>query len=173
MKNSPGSMIGGIGLTTCVRDVQFARTIAMTSSTSASSTPRKIVAFDCLRNPPELLRRVARNSLSRRALTRAPASSLWMMATMSFTRGVSASRATRVNAAGQSAAHGGVYDAGPHESSRPQEPPVSTIGPSRDPSRSLIAAIDGVAGAGDIETALDAVLTAAASALDATMGAIL
>ena len=23
MKNSPGSMIGGIGLTTCVRDVQF------------------------------------------------------------------------------------------------------------------------------------------------------
>ena len=34
MKNSPGSMIGGIGLTTCVRDVQFSRTMPMTSSTS-------------------------------------------------------------------------------------------------------------------------------------------
>src|SRR6476620_9453297 len=99
MKNSPGSMIGGIGLTTCVRDVQFVRTMLLTSSTSASSTPRMIVAFDCLRNPPELWRRVARNSLSRRALTRAPASSLWTMATTSFTRGVSVPRATEVNVA--------------------------------------------------------------------------
>ena len=41
MKNSPGSMIGGIGLTTCVRDVQFSRTMAITSSTSASSTPEQ------------------------------------------------------------------------------------------------------------------------------------
>ena len=47
------------------------------------------MAFDCLRKPPELCRRVARNSLSSRALTRAPASSLWTMATTSFTRGVS------------------------------------------------------------------------------------
>ena len=77
MKNSPGSMIGGIGLTTWVRDVQFSRTIAITSSTSASSTPSRIVAFDCLRNPPELCSRVARNSLSSRASTRAPASSVW------------------------------------------------------------------------------------------------
>ena len=72
MKNSPGSMIGGIGLTTCVRDVQLSRTMPITSSTSASSTPRMIVAFDCLRKPPELCRRVARNSLSSSALTRAP-----------------------------------------------------------------------------------------------------
>jgi diguanylate cyclase (GGDEF)-like protein len=50
---------------------------------------------------------------------------------------------------------------------------VSTVGPSRDPSRSLIAAIDGVADAVDIETALEAVLSAAATALGATMGAIL
>ena len=39
MKNSPGSMIGGIGFTTWVRALQFSRTIAMTSSTWASSTP--------------------------------------------------------------------------------------------------------------------------------------
>ena len=50
---------------------------------------------------------------------------------------------------------------------------MSTDGPSRDPSRSLIAAIEGVAAAGDIETALDAIVTAAATALGATMGAIL
>lgn len=46
-------------------------------------------------------------------------------------------------------------------------------GPSRDPSRSLIAAIDGVAGTGDLESALDAVLAAAAAGLGAAMGAIL
>ncbi len=69
----------------------------MTSSTSASSTPRMIVAFDCLRNPPELCSRVARNSLSSRASTRAPASSLWTMATTSFTRGVSTPHGTVVN----------------------------------------------------------------------------
>ena len=46
-------------------------------------------------------------------------------------------------------------------------------GPSRDPSRSLIAAIEGVADAADLEAALDAVLTAAATSLGATMGAIL
>jgi diguanylate cyclase (GGDEF)-like protein len=50
---------------------------------------------------------------------------------------------------------------------------VSTDGPSRDPSASLIAAIDGVAHAGDLETALDAVLSAAVSALEPAMGAIL
>lgn len=50
---------------------------------------------------------------------------------------------------------------------------MSTDGPSRDPSRSLSAAIEGVAAAGDIETALDAIVTAAATALGATMGAIL
>jgi len=49
---------------------------------------------------------------------------------------------------------------------------VST-GPSRDPSASLIAAIDGVANAGDLETALDALLGAAAAALGSAMGAIL
>jgi pyridoxine 5'-phosphate synthase PdxJ len=51
-------------------------------------------------------------------LTRAPASSLWTMATTSFTRGVSTARATGVNV---SAGHGfdvggakaGCYDAGP------------------------------------------------------------
>ena len=60
MKNSPGSMIGGIGFTTCVRDVQFSRTISRTSSTAASSTPTMIVAFDCFRKPPDEWSRVAR-----------------------------------------------------------------------------------------------------------------
>ena len=50
---------------------------------------------------------------------------------------------------------------------------MSTDGPSRDPSVSLMAAIDGVAGASDLQTALDAVLAAAAAALESTMGAIL
>jgi hypothetical protein len=54
MKNSPGSMIGGMGLTTCVRALQLARMIYMTSSTAASSTPTRIVALDCFRKPPEL-----------------------------------------------------------------------------------------------------------------------
>src|SRR6266511_5708589 len=64
-KNSPGSMIGGMGLTTCVRDLQLTEMISMTSSTADSSTPRMIVAFDCLRNPPDECRRVARYSFSR------------------------------------------------------------------------------------------------------------
>src|SRR5450759_2034164 len=85
MKNSPGSMIGGIGFTIWVRAWQASRTMPMTSSTSSSSTPSITVALDCLRNPPELWSRVARNSRSSRALTRAPASSLCTMATTSFT----------------------------------------------------------------------------------------
>ena len=39
MKNSPGSMIGGIGLTIWVRAVQFSRTIPRISSTRSSSMP--------------------------------------------------------------------------------------------------------------------------------------
>lgn len=50
---------------------------------------------------------------------------------------------------------------------------MSTDGPARDPSRALIAAIEGIADAGDVETALGAVVTAAATALGASMGAIL
>ena len=50
---------------------------------------------------------------------------------------------------------------------------MSTDGPSRDPSRTLIAAIDGIAKAGDLETGLGAVLAAVTSALGAIMGAIL
>lgn len=50
---------------------------------------------------------------------------------------------------------------------------MSTDGPSSNPGPSLIAAIDGIAAAGDLETALSAVLTAAAGALEARMGAIL
>ena len=114
----------------------------MTSSTSASSTPTMIVAFDCLRNPPELWRRVARNSLSSRALTRAPASSLWTMATTSFTRGVSMPRATAVNV--RSATLGrpdrAVYDARPDDpaSHACRSPTVSTDGSTSDPRASLV-----------------------------------
>lgn len=50
---------------------------------------------------------------------------------------------------------------------------MSTVGPSREPGVSLIAAIDGVASAATIEIALDAVLVAAASALGSPIGAIL
>ena len=50
---------------------------------------------------------------------------------------------------------------------------MSTDGPSRDPRASLIAAIRGVAAAGDLETALDAVLSAVVEALEPTMAAIL
>ena len=60
MKNSPGSMIGGIGLTIWVRAVQCSAMIDMTSSTLSSSTPSTMVAFDCLRKPPEEWSRVAR-----------------------------------------------------------------------------------------------------------------
>ena len=73
----------------------------------------------------------------------------------------------------RSAAGGEVYDARPEECSSLQEPSVSTVESSPDPSVSLIAAIDGVAGAGNLETALDAVLSAAVAALGSTMGAIL
>ena len=50
---------------------------------------------------------------------------------------------------------------------------MSTVGPSREPSASLIAAIHGIATAGDLETALDALLAAAVGALGPAMGAIL
>ncbi len=50
---------------------------------------------------------------------------------------------------------------------------MSTDGPSRDRSGALIAAIDGIAGAADLEEALGAVLKATAAALDGSMGAIL
>src|SRR5829696_3175159 len=177
MKNSPGSMIGGIGLTTWVRDVQLVRTIPMTSSTSASSTPRMIVAFDCLRKPPELWSRVARNSLSSRALTRFPASSLWTMATTSFTRGVSRPRATVVN--GQSADPAprrvplvlGVR-CGLRPPDRVQECLVSNDGQTSDPRASLSPAIQAIAAAATLETMLEAVLGAAVSALDPSMGAV-
>ena len=69
MKNSPGSMIGGIGLTICVRGVHVARTISRIGSTWSSSAPTMIVAFDCLRKLPELCSRVARNSRSSRPST--------------------------------------------------------------------------------------------------------
>ncbi len=50
---------------------------------------------------------------------------------------------------------------------------MSTDGSSSDHRASLMAAIDGVARAGDLGTALDAVLTAAVSVLRPAMGAIL
>jgi diguanylate cyclase (GGDEF)-like protein len=50
---------------------------------------------------------------------------------------------------------------------------VSTDAPSTDPSRALMGAIAGIAGAAEIEAALGAVLKAAGTALGADMGAIL
>ena len=66
-----------------------------------------------------------------------------------------------------------MYDAAPAEFSCVQEPFVPTDGPSRDPRAALSAAIHGVAQAGDLQTALDAVLTAAVETLGPAIGAIL
>src|SRR5438445_4355328 len=79
-------MIGGIGLTNCLRAWQLALMSSSTASTWSSSTPTRIVALPCLRNPPEDCRRVVRNSFSRSASTRLPASSLCTMAVTSFIR---------------------------------------------------------------------------------------
>jgi diguanylate cyclase (GGDEF)-like protein len=54
-----------------------------------------------------------------------------------------------------------------------QELSVSTDGPTRDHSTALGAAIHGVAGAGDLQAALDAILSASVEALEPAMGAIL
>src|SRR5258706_985030 len=88
MKNSPGSMIGGIGLTDCVLAEHCSRTMASAASTWSSSTPRTIVAFDSFRNPPDECSRVVRNCAARSASTSAPASSLCTIAITSFTGGV-------------------------------------------------------------------------------------
>jgi len=70
-----------------------------------------------------------------------------------------------------------VYDARPTtprrvDDDRLEEPSVSTDGSTPDPLASLIAAIDAVSGADDLETALDGVL-AAAAILQPAMAAIL
>src|SRR2546429_1540275 len=58
--------------------------IEITSSTCASSTPARMVAWDCFRNPPCEWSRVTRKSLSVSASTSAPASSGCTIATTSF-----------------------------------------------------------------------------------------
>src|SRR5687767_13326591 len=80
-------MIGGIGFTNCFREWQLALTISSTASTWSSSTPTRIVAFPCLRNPPDELTRVARYSFSSSASTSVAASSLCTMAVTSFIGG--------------------------------------------------------------------------------------
>ena len=85
MKNSPGSMIGGMGFTTRVRDLQVARIRPRTSSTLSSSTPTMMVTLAWRRKPPDDDRRVARCPRSSRAPSSAPVSSLCTMATTSFT----------------------------------------------------------------------------------------
>src|SRR5438552_17228142 len=77
-------MIGGIGLMNWLLAWQVSRIVAITSSTCASSTPARIVAWDCLRKPPWECNRVTRKSLSVSASTRAPASSGWTIATTIF-----------------------------------------------------------------------------------------
>ena len=76
--------------------------------------------------------------MSSRALTRAPASSLWTMATMSFTRGVSASasdpgQCRRLPMRSRQVDRGVRCRPRAHPS-HVQEPSVSTDGPSRDTS---------------------------------------
>src|SRR4051794_30106650 len=168
MKNSPGSMIGGIGFTTCVREVHMSRITPRTSSTSSSSTPRKIVAFERFRNPPELDTRVARNSLSRSASTRAPASSLCTIATTSFIGRSIRAPPSPVNAFRRTRA---VYDAASRTNAC-RSRPVSIDGPSTDPRRELPAAIR-AATSDDLQSALDGILAAAVAGSGADGGAIL
>src|SRR5688572_10480099 len=80
-------MIGGMGFTNCFREWQLALTISSTASTWSSSTPTRIVAFPCLRNPPDEFTRVARYSFSSSASTSVAASSLCTMAVTSFIGG--------------------------------------------------------------------------------------
>src|SRR6266566_2190676 len=77
-------MIGGIGLMNWLRAWHVSRIVAITSSTWASSTPARIVAWDCFRKPPCEWSRVTRKSLSVSASTSAPASSGCTIATTSF-----------------------------------------------------------------------------------------
>src|SRR4029079_3298954 len=79
-------MIGGIGFTNWRREWQVGLTLSSTASTWSSSTPTRIVALPCFRNPAEDCSRVARNSFSMSASTRFPASSLCTIAVTSFTR---------------------------------------------------------------------------------------
>src|SRR5450755_4632276 len=159
MKNSPGSMIGGIGLTIWVRAVQVRRVIARTSSIWASSTPTRIVALDCLRKPPDECSRVARYSFSSRASTRAPASSLWTTATISF-------MARRIRAGSTSVESrpiAGPYN-GPTDASGA---PLRHQGDSSSMDRStdtLATSAAALAHGGDLDKTLSALLGAAAAA---------
>ena len=67
---------------------------------------------------------------------------------------------------------GWVYDAASDEPISVQESLVSTDGQPGDPRASLPAAIEAVAGGGDLETILDGVLRVASNALRPTIGAI-
>src|SRR5438094_311685 len=77
-------MIGGMGLTNCRREWQFALIPSRTAATGSSSTPTRRVAFPGLRTPRDEWSRVARNSRSRSASTRVAASSLCTIAVTSF-----------------------------------------------------------------------------------------
>ena len=155
MKNSPGSMIGGIGFTTCVREVQVSRTTARTSSTSSSSTPRKIVAFERLRKPPNSTRawhgipcRAARRRGPRR-----PRCARWPRRASS--RGVSVPH--RRGSTRQRPSSG--VRCGPRRHAC-RSRSVSTDGQSRDPRSHLSAAIR-AATSDDLDLALAGILDAA------------
>jgi diguanylate cyclase (GGDEF)-like protein len=151
-------------LTIWVRDVQFSRTTSTTSSTWCSSTPTMTVVFDWRRKPPELCSRVVRYSRLRSASTSGPASSLWTMATTSFSapslldglgwRGVYGA-AERMNRA---AYHAAVHPH--HEGAVPTDPHVLRA--------ALLETARLASGGGDLDARLEGLAGTALVIADAT-----
>ena len=176
MKNSPGSMIGGIGLTICVRDVQFSRTIAMTSSTSVSSTPSRIVALDCLRKPAGAVQPGRPELLVEQGIDEGPGILVVDDGDDEFHRAEYPMAHRRRSTLGDGSA-------GPAAARRVRcalriyrpacrSPPVSSDGPSRDPRAGVSAAIAAAARADDLDAALAAITQAGVDGLGASMGAV-
>src|SRR5215210_2503379 len=180
MKNSPGSMMGGIGLTTWVREVQLSRTIASASSTCSSSTPRTMVAFDCFRKPPEECSLVARYSCSRSESTNAPASSLCTIATISFTspsigrrEGAPKWRRRRSKPAGQASGPDRRCTIAVRRRFLPEPAVTDAARPSSpEPLRLLAELAEAVAHGDDLDTTLGRLLATSAVALGASRAAV-
>ena len=178
MKNSPGSMIGGIGLTTCVRDVQFVaddahhlvdvrvldaeddrriRLLEEAAGALESGGAELLVEEGGDEDPGILVVDDGDDELHPRSI------------------GAASDRGQRSPGESPSRSRGRgrrVYDAPSDHLKRVQECFVSTDGQTSDPRASLASAIEAVAGAGTLEAMLDGVLAAAVAGLAPAMGAI-
>ena len=146
----------------------------MTSSTSASSTPRMIVAFDCLRKPPELVQAGRPELLVEQGVDEGPGVLVVDDGDDELharSIGAASDRGQRRSSVGRD--RGGVYDAASDEPDRVQESPVSTDGPSQRPPRFARRARSRRSPrGGDLDAALDGILAAAVAASAPSMGAI-